>query len=108
GDDPKVLQEATQVVTNLNECAKNYSTLPPSQTEYPITQDHICAAAPGIDSCLGDSGGPVLVHIGTSWYQVGIVSFGYKCAVPGFPGVNTFVPSYTSWIYKKIKKDTCD
>ncbi|XP_064115566.1 serine proteinase stubble-like [Macrobrachium nipponense] len=108
GRDPDVLQEATQFVVDVNECAKNYSSLPPQDQEYPITRDHLCAAAPGIDSCEGDSGGPVLVQIGTSWYQLGIISFGFKCAVPGFPGVNTLVPSYAQWIFARIKDSTCD
>ncbi|XP_066969083.1 serine proteinase stubble-like [Macrobrachium rosenbergii] len=108
GRDPSVLHEATQIVVDINECAKNYSTLPAGDGEYPITRDHVCAAAPGIDSCEGDSGGPVLIQIGTSWYQLGIISFGFKCAVPGFPGVNTLVPSYAQWIFATVKDSTCD
>lgn len=30
----------------------------------------VCTAAPGVDSCLGDSGGPVVMQLGTLWYQV--------------------------------------
>ncbi|XP_068243961.1 serine proteinase stubble-like [Palaemon carinicauda] len=107
GKDPDVLHEATQKVVDVHECAKNYSSLPDEDSNFPITSDHLCAASPGIDSCEGDSGGPVLVQIGTSWYQLGIISFGFKCAVPGFPGVNTYVPSYTEWIFSTVNDDTC-
>ncbi|XP_063615050.1 trypsin-1-like [Penaeus indicus] len=104
GRDPRKLQKGTLKVTNLSECKKNYTTL---ESNYVITKKHMCTAAPGVDSCLGDSGGPVVMQLGTRWYQLGIVSFGERCAVPGYPGVNTNVAEYTSWILRKIRKEKC-
>ncbi|XP_043063745.1 trypsin alpha-3 [Drosophila ficusphila] len=55
-----------------------------------LTDSMLCAAVRGLrDSCSGDSGGP-LVYRG----QVcGIVSWGFGCASPLFPGVYTNVAS---------------
>nr|XP_045581478.1 proclotting enzyme-like [Procambarus clarkii] len=106
GQSPEKLQEATQKVVNLDECARNYSTLPDSD-EQPLTDEHVCTSAPGVDSCQGDSGGPVMLRKGSTWYQVGIVSYGHRCAEPGFPGVNTFVPSYISWILDTMEEQSC-
>ena len=36
------------------------------------------------------------------WYLIGIVSFGYKCAVPGFPGVYTRVSAHSNWILNNL------
>ncbi|KAH8289967.1 hypothetical protein KR018_012424, partial [Drosophila ironensis] len=54
----------------------------------------ICASAPGKDACQGDSGGPLV----SGGKLVGIVSFGYECARPHFPGVYANVAKLRHWI----------
>jgi len=51
-----------------------------------------------VDTCNGDSGGPVFATLGGTRKLVGITSFGVGCADPLYPGVYTRVSSYTSWI----------
>ena len=58
----------------------------------------VCAGATGMDSCQGDSGGPLFVAGADGFTQVGVVSSGEGCGLPGFPGKNTSVAAFTSWI----------
>jgi len=51
-----------------------------------------------IDSCLGDSGGPLIRRRGEKIELLGITSFGTgECAVPGEVGVYARVSEYRSW-----------
>lgn len=47
----------------------------------------VCAQALGKDSCQGDSGGPLFWKSGNQRIQIGVVSYGFFCAVPESPGV---------------------
>jgi hypothetical protein len=61
----------------------------------------LCAGVPGggKDSCQGDSGGPIIDSNGA---QVGIVSWGYGCGQPQFPGVYARTSGAVDWINAQI------
>jgi len=69
-----------------------------------VDESVICAgtARGGIDACQGDSGGPLMLSEAERFYLVGVVSFGFKCAEPGYPGVYTRITHYMDWIASKL------
>ncbi|CAG9772514.1 unnamed protein product [Ceutorhynchus assimilis] len=63
--------------------------------------------AGGIDTCQGDSGGPLqIVDENGRYILLGIVSFGFRCAVPGYLGMYTDVSQFIKWI--KNRTDSTD
>lgn len=72
-----------------------------------ISRKQLCAGGEEkIDSCNGDSGGPIMIadsdsngFSSTVYYLVGIVSHGpRKCGTKDWPGVYTRVSAYLDWI----------
>ncbi|XP_035729179.1 serine protease hepsin-like [Vespa mandarinia] len=85
----KLREVRVPVVSNIN-CSYLY-------TGREITSRMLCAGylnVGGRDACQGDSGGP-LVQQGK---LIGLVSWGYGCAEPAYPGVYTRVAAFRSWI----------
>ncbi len=61
----------------------------------------ICAgfAAGGVDTCAGDSGGPMVVPDGAGGYtEIGVTSWGFGCAQPNEYGVYARVAALQAWI----------
>ncbi len=97
-DFPQTLHQVTLPLTADSTCRAVYSNK--------IINSMICAGfdAGGKDSCGGDSGGPLMVRnaADTGWLQVGVVSWGDGCAVPGKYGVYTRTSDYIDWIESEI------
>ncbi|XP_067616863.1 serine protease easter isoform X4 [Eurosta solidaginis] len=75
-----------------------------------LESSQICAGGKvGVDSCRGDSGGPLISLDNTRralsyYFLAGVVSFGpTPCGLEGWPGVYTRVSDYMDWIQETIQ-----
>lgn len=76
-------------------------TIEPTTGGRTINEDQvICAgyAEGGIDSCRGDSGGPLICVEDNKPMLRGVVSWGIGCARSGQYGVYTRTSSYIDWV----------
>lgn len=96
--------KATVTVQSLDDCRKVYRS-----KNVNLGLHQMCAGGSnGIDSCRGDSGGPLMVQQTVShwsvYYVIGVVSIGPRdCGMQGVPGVYTKVGSYIDWITNTIR-----
>ena len=66
-----------------------------------VSDNMLAAGLPegGVDSCFGDSGGPLMVANGPGGHTLaGIVSWGLGCGQPDFYGIYTRVSAFSSWL----------
>lgn len=97
--------KATLAVVPLEKCRHVYR---PKNILLETTQ--MCAGGEkGVDSCRGDSGGP-LIGLGTTsrgdtyYFLIGVVSFGpASCGIEGWPGVYTRVVNFIDWIQMTVE-----
>ena len=91
-----VLKQAKVPLVNRKKCQKVF--------DYNIHETQVCAGYKrgGLDSCAGDSGGPLLCpkRIGneTRWIVYGVTSYGEGCGERGKFGIYTKVRKYLDWI----------
>ncbi|XP_061310339.1 transmembrane protease serine 7 isoform X2 [Pezoporus flaviventris] len=92
-----VLQKAEVKIIDQTVCHSTYGI---------ITARMFCAGLMSgkRDGCKGDSGGPLSCQSngGGKWFLTGIVSWGYGCGRPNFPGVYTRVSNFAPWIHKYV------
>jgi trypsin len=75
---------------------------------YPlVTDNQVCAGytTSGMDSCSGDSGGPLFYRTGSDVTLVGAVSYGRGCARAGYYGVYTRVSKFLSFVKDTLKSN---
>ncbi|KAM4024012.1 serine protease 33-like [Anomaloglossus baeobatrachus] len=102
---PKTLQKVMTPIIDRARCDDLYHMNSDTSSNVSIIlDDMICSGYidGGKDSCQGDSGGPLVCKVQDVWYQAGVVSWGYGCAMSYRPGVYTLVPAYTSWIQSYV------
>jgi hypothetical protein len=78
------LQEGEVDVVDDTDCYEAYRQNARAEIDVERT---LCAAAPGVDACDGDSGGALVADDGGEPVQVGIVWSGIGCAEPLYPGL---------------------
>ncbi|XP_043274312.1 melanization protease 1-like isoform X4 [Venturia canescens] len=97
-----LLQAFISVVPN-EQCAEAY------RKTATIGFRQLCAGGSnGVDSCFGDSGGPLqspgLYNSAPKYIQHGLVSFGpTRCGIEGFPGVYTKLSYYLDWVLDTMR-----
>jgi len=98
--EPRVIQNRLRQVdvqvVDQAECSRIYNGY--------IKPEAICGRAPGKDSCQGDSGGPFVCRSSAdaAYKLVGVVSWGYGCADPKYPGVYARTTTAEQWIADTI------
>ena len=96
----EVLLEASVPLVRSNRCQAAF--------DYHITANQMCAGyrVGGVDTCAGDSGGPLMCEITKGgirrWYVYGVTSFGEGCGERGKYGIYTRTSRYYDWIRKTV------
>jgi secreted trypsin-like serine protease len=102
------LMKVTLPLVGWEQCKQAYSVSPTRNNI--IDHKTICAGLPegGKDACQGDSGGPLVASDGSGHFvQIGVVSWGFSCGRPKFPGIYTRVASaeFQTWLREKTNID---
>merc|ERR1719481_1452252 len=93
GGTPTVLQKITLPVVSYEDCIAGYGG-------DLIYDSMLCVGGVGgKDACQGDSGGPLSCGAELS----GLISWGYGCGDPQYPGVYTQISHFITWINNNMQ-----
>ncbi|XP_038109426.1 uncharacterized protein LOC6037525 [Culex quinquefasciatus] len=101
---PNLLKVTLKPIDN-KQCSEVY-TSGDRKLRSGLQEQHICAVDEKMDTCEGDSGGPLQVKLlhnsRMSPFLVGVTSFGITCGA-SHPGVYTRVSFYHDWIVTTMR-----
>nr|XP_022915432.1 venom protease-like [Onthophagus taurus] len=105
GPSSSTLQYASVPIVSTETCKAAFSKI-----KQAIIDDNVlCAGYPdgSKDSCKGDSGGPFMLPRQENgqfvYYLFGVVSYGVKCAEPGYYGVYSSTGAFFDWITANLR-----
>nr|AGI44422.1 TSVP-SEP protein [Cotesia vestalis] len=100
GPSAKALQQLQLPVVEPETCVNAFKRFNTAVIDNRV----LCAgfAKGGKDACQGDSGGPLMYPLGKSFYIIGVVSYGFRCAERGIPGVYTKVGEFADFITSNL------
>jgi len=106
GSTSDVLRETQQIILDQSaaECTQGANGAGSTAS---VPNSKLCGYKSGTDSCQGDSGGPLAVMEEGRWTVVGVVSYGFGCARPGYAGIYARVTNYLPWIQENIQDGWC-
>lgn len=94
-----VKMKVTLPIVDQDQCREKYAGIRAA-----IVDSQLCAGGLfAVDTCDGDSGGPLMRVSKSQWSIEGIVSFGRACGLEGWPAIYTRVSSYEDWIRTVIR-----
>ena len=101
GSQPSELHDVTVETLSNDRCNELLFNL--------VDGSMICAGVDGggKDSCQGDSGGPLVTDVGGRYNLIGVVSWGFDCGDPRYPGVYSRITAVSDWIDETIGTDRC-
>ncbi|XP_061716636.1 trypsin beta-like [Cydia pomonella] len=91
----EALLAASVRIVPLDECTQSLG----SYMAPDFDSGMICAVGNGVDTCEGDSGGPLMCQ----GLVEGVSSHGLGCAAPGVPAVYTSIRAHLAWIKQVIQ-----
>lgn len=96
---PSKLQDATVPLVSNAVCND------PQSYDGAVSDNQLCAGFEegGVDTCTGDSGGPLFIIQNGQQIQVGITGFGNGCALPLFYGIYTNISHFIPWLSNYIQ-----
>lgn len=102
GPSSSALMQVQLPVVSVEECQRAFANIKTAT----IDNRTLCAGLErgGKDACQGDSGGPLVWPWEGTYYLIGVVSYGLRCAEAGYPGVYTRVTEFLDWITDTINK----
>lgn len=102
---PILLKITLKPISNEN-CTQHYTSSTVRGLRNGLESHHICAGDEKMDTCLGDSGGPLHIRLlhnhKVTPFLVGLTSFGRPCG-QSHPGVYTRIAPFRTWILKTLQ-----
>ncbi|KAG5673722.1 hypothetical protein PVAND_003742 [Polypedilum vanderplanki] len=89
-----ILQKVSLKILPANQCQDSQNN-----------EKKMCTYEQSKNSCVSDSGGPLILNIRGTQFAVGLISYGIGCGSV-YPSINTRITSYLDWITRNLQNES--